>query len=78
MERMEITHVTPGAQLTDMSIDELAQRASLIAKVLAEVGDAEAALLAEQMADKARDSRNIAAIDAELVDRSEAAKDPAA
>jgi hypothetical protein len=68
-ERMEVTHVNPTAQLAEMSIDELAKRAELIASVLKEVGDIEAAEYAMKMADKAQEERNLQAIDATIVAR---------
>lgn len=67
MDRLQVEHVVPGAALHEMSLAELGERAALIGKVLLEVGDAEAAVLADQMAEKARDIRALHAIDAEVV-----------
>lgn len=77
-ERVEITHMSPAAQLAEMSVQELAERASLIAKVLTEVGDVEAAELAMKMVDTAQEQRNLAAVDAEIVERVEREREEAA
>lgn len=73
-ERVEVTHISPAAQLAEMSVQELAERAALIAKVLTDVGDVEAAELAMKMVDTAQEARNLAAIDAEIVERIEREK----
>jgi hypothetical protein len=62
-DRLEITHPAPSAQLAEMSVAELADRAELISKVLREVGDVDAAELAMKMVDDAARARENAPID---------------
>lgn len=76
-DKLEVKHINPTAQLAEMSVDELAERADLIAKVLREVGDVEAAEMALKMKDAADEQRKLEAIDAEIVSRSDDKKSAA-
>jgi len=61
-ERIVIDH-NPAAELAELPVAQLAERAELIAKVLREVGDINAAELALQMVDEAEAERRAAPID---------------
>jgi hypothetical protein len=70
MERVEVTHINPTAQLADLSLEELAKRAEIIARVLKEVGDVEATEQALSIAAEADERRRLEAVDGEIVDPS--------
>lgn len=71
-ERVEVTHVSPAAQLAELPVSELATRAELIGRVLREVGDVEAAEMALKLQHEAEEKRQLQTIDAEILSRSDA------
>jgi hypothetical protein len=72
MERVEVTHINPTAQLAGLTVDELAQRAQVIASVLQQVGDVEAAERALAMMNEADEQRRLEAVDGEVIDPAKA------